>query len=118
MTNPTASLDNMTGDVQCKICEQCSYICEYCSKPCCTPCSEYDPGCQEYTDFPKGRNGGIRNHPECIANAKKPNQFGKKRHSKGKGNKGIPDELNAQLERLNNLQNSVYQLVERAKGIA
>ena len=81
--DPTATpIDRIIKDAQCVICEHCSYICEYCRKPCCTACSKYDPDCEEDTDFPKGRNGGIRNHPKCILDAKKQEHTGEKSKAK------------------------------------
>ena len=68
--------DGRVKSAQCEMCEHCSYICDYCRKPCCTPCSEYDPDCEEDTEFPKGSDGGVRNHPGCIINAKKQTSAG------------------------------------------
>ena len=84
----------------CGICEYCSYICEYCRKPCCTPCSDYDPDFKEDTDFPKGRNGGVRNHPECLVKAKTQKQ------------------MDEELNRLKNLEITVQEIIEKSKTIA
>ena len=110
-------------DVQCLMCDHCSYICEYCRKPCCTACSKYDPDCEEDTDFPKGRNGGIRNHPKCILDAKKQEHTEKRSKTKERCKKVISfkemnDEMSEELDRIKNLQISVYQIIEKAKGIA
>ena len=97
----------------CLICENVSYSCEYCKKPCCTPCSNYDPDLEEETEFPKGKNGGIRNHPECILKA-----MNTRKQMRTNVNRNIEKEMHAELLRMQALQHSVEAIVKIAIKVA
>ena len=109
----------------CKTCQGVTYWCEHCKTPCCTPCSQYDPDINDDPEFPKGRDGGIRNHPKCIFEAKnkktqqdlkmtKHPKQGPKRKVGGQRENSMEEEL----MRLQSLKVSVDEIAKTAIQVA
>ena len=105
--------NEMPGRV-CEICKSSSYKCEFCKSPCCTPCSNYDPEVKETVNFPKGRDGGIRNHPACILKAMEKNNASYKRKKKGT----IEDDMTMELKRMERLHISIEGIIATAIQVA
>jgi hypothetical protein len=98
--------DSNVRKESCEVCKSSSYKCEYCHRPCCTPCSNYDP------EDPEGRNGGFRNHPACILRAHGLNK------QKAETNKCIQAIMNEELSRIQRLQISVKEIISTSIQVA